>query len=246
MSVKTSYQPGEPIWFDLGTPDQAASHAFYGALLGWTSTQPSAQHGGYASYLLRDQLVAGSMPLAMPGQPPAWTCYVCTDDADKTTALVEQSGGVTLVAPMAVDDLGRMAVYADPAGAVFGVWEPGTHTGAQLTGENGTCTWIELTAEQPTQSAGFYQDVFGWEVSASDAYVEFKRAGTSVAGCTDPSQGTSGWLPYFEVEDPAAAAEQAVALGGSIVLPLTTFDGGSCTIVRDPHGAMLGLLHSGE
>ncbi len=244
MTTKTSYLPGEPIWSDLSTPDQAESAAFYGPLLGWTASSPQPEFGGYASFLLDGRKVAGVLPLMAPGQPPSWTCYLCSDDADTTAALVEQAGGTVLAAPMDVGDLGRMAVFVDPAGAVFGVWQPGTHTGSELVDQEGAQSWLELTADDPAAAPAFYGQTLGWEAKQSPAYVEFTLAGRAVAGCTDPSQGTSGWLPYFEVADPAAKADQAVALGGAVVLPFTTFDGGSCAIVRDPHGATFGLLHS--
>jgi hypothetical protein len=243
MTEKTAYAPGEPIWVELSTSDPAASAAFYGALLGWTATEPSPDLGGYASFELRGRKVAGVVPVMAPDSPVTWTCYVCTDDADRTAALVEQAGGGTVVPPMQVADLGRMAVFTDPAGAVVGVWEPGTHTGAELVDEVGTCTWIELTAAEPAQATAFYETVFGWLPKVSEAYVELTLGGTSVAGVTDPAQGTGGWLPYFEVADPGAAAARAQELGGEVVLPLTTFDGGSCAIVRDPQGAVAGLLH---
>lgn len=243
MPEKTAYAPGEPIWVDLSTSDQAASAAFYGALLGWTSTEPSPDMGGYASFLLDGRTVAGHVPLMAPDAPVTWTCYVCSDDAHTTAALVEQAGGSTLVAPMQVADLGSMAVFSDPAGAVFGVWQPGSHTGAELADQRGTCTWRELTASAPAEATPFYERVFGWQARVSEGYVELLLDGTSVAGVTDPAQGTSGWLPYFEVDDPAAAADRAQELGGTLVLPFTTFDGGSCTIVRDPQGAVFGLLH---
>ena len=243
MPEKTSYSPGEPIWVELSTSDPAASAAFYGALLGWTATEPSPDLGGYASFELDGRKVAGLVPLMAPDQPVTWTCYVCSRDAEQTAALVERSGGGTLVAPMQVADLGRMAVFTDPAAAVVGVWEPGTHTGAELVDEPGTCTWIELTAAVPAQATSFYETVFGWQARTSEAYVELTLGGGSVAGITDPSQGTAGWLPYFEVADPGAAADRAQELGAGLVLPLTSFDGGSCAIVRDPQGALVGLLH---
>ena len=58
------------------------------------------------------------MPVMSPDQPPSWTTYVCSDDADKTVALVESTRGTVIAPPMAVDDLGRLAVLADPSGAV--------------------------------------------------------------------------------------------------------------------------------
>jgi predicted enzyme related to lactoylglutathione lyase len=168
---------------------------------------------------------------------------VCSDDAEKTVALVEQAGGTTLVAPLQVGDLGRMAVFSDPDGAVLGVWQPGSHTGAELVEQRGTCTWQELTAAAPAAAAPVYERVRGWQARVSEAYVELLLDDRPVAGVTDPAQGTAGWLPYFEVDDPAATTQRAQELGATVVLPFTVFDGGSCSIVRDPQGAVFGLLH---
>ena len=43
-----------------------------------------------------------------------------------------------------VADLGRMAVFLDPAGAFFGAWQPGTHTGSELVDQAGTQSWVVL------------------------------------------------------------------------------------------------------
>ena len=40
---------------------------------------------------------------------------MCSEDADKTVALVESCGGTVIAPPVAVDDLGRLAVFTDPA-----------------------------------------------------------------------------------------------------------------------------------
>ena len=243
MSEKTSYAPGEPIWTDLSSPDLAVSKAFYGPLLGWTAEAPEDRFGGYASWLKDGRKIAGLMPVMSPDQPPSWTTYVCSEDADKTVALVESSGGTIIAPPMAVDDLGRLAVLTDPSGAVFGIWEPGTHHGAELFAEPGAPCWFELTSQDPAAAASFYSSVFAWSVKTSEEYVELQLDGQSVAGVTDPTQGTPpGWLPYFGVDDPAAKAREAEQLGGTVVLPLAEWPGGACSIVRDPHGAVLGLI----
>ena len=195
--ASTTPRPGAPIWMDLGTPDSAASAAFYGALLGWTVTAPDQEFGGYAEFLLDGRRVAGVGPLMAPEQSPSWTCYLCIEDAGSAAALVEQAGGSTLVPPMAIGDLGSMAVFSDPAGNTFGMWQPGTHTGWEVTGEEGTQSWFELSTATPSSAPDFYGAVLDWQAKSSDAYVEFTQSGDSVAGCCDTSQGTSGWLPYF-------------------------------------------------
>lgn len=243
MSEKTTYAPGEPIWVDLGSPDLAASAAFYGPLLGWTAEAPQEQFGGYASWLLDGRPVAGLMPLMSPEQPPSWTVYLCTEDADKTAARVQEAGGTVVAPPMSVDDMGRMAVFTDDRGTFFGAWQPGTHRGSELVHQEGAPTWVELTSDDPAGAAPFYAAVADLAPKPSEAYFELEAGGRSVAGIATTAQGTPpGWFPYFGASDPAAKARQAAELGGTVVLPLAEWPGGACSIVRDPHGALLGLI----
>ena len=232
MTNKTSYQPGEPIWVDLGTPDLDRSIAFYGALFG---------------FLKDGKKVAGLMPLMQEGQPPVWSSYICTDDADKTTALVADNGGTVHAPPMDVGTLGRMAIYADPAGGFFGAWQPRDHTGAELIDAEGTFTWTELSTRDQPAVHPFYGAVFGWTPQVSEGYTEFQLGGTSVAGCMDmppmvPAEVPSYWMPYFAAADPKAKAEQAAELGGTVLVPFQEFPGGTFAVVQDVHGSTFGLL----
>lgn len=248
MTVKSSYQPGEPTWVDLSTPDMDRTVAFYGALLGWTYGGGSEEFGGYGSFFLDGKQVAGVMPLMAPGMPAVWSSYISTDDADKSAALVTESGGQVIAPPMDVGDLGRMAVFADPVGAVFGVWQPKQMTGAELIDSDGAFTWTELTTRDQSAAHAFYRTVFGWEAAVAPEYTEFRLAGRSVAGCMDmpaelPGEVPSHWMPYFAVADPAAAAQQAAGLGATVLVPDLEFPDGRCSVVSDPHGSTFGLLH---
>jgi predicted enzyme related to lactoylglutathione lyase len=52
----------------------------------------------------------------------------------------------------------------------------------------------------------------------------------------------SVWLTYFGVDDPAAAAARAQALGGKVLLPASPqLREGSMAVVTDPSGAVLVL-----
>jgi predicted enzyme related to lactoylglutathione lyase len=247
MTKKTRYEPGEPTWIDLTTPDVTATVAFYGALFGWTAEEGLPEFGGYASFLKNGKKVAGVMPLMDASMPPVWTSYVSTDDADKTAALVSDNGGTVYAPPMDVADLGRMAVFADPVGAAFGVWQPGTHTGAELVDEEGTFTWTELSTRDQAKALPFYESVLGWTAKSMDGYTEFQLGGTSVAGCMDmpdmvPADVPSYWMPYFAADDPEAKAKQAAGLGATVLVPLMEFGGGRFSVVQDPHGSTFGLL----
>lgn len=247
MTEKTSYSPGEPIWLDLGTPDLDASIAFYGSLFGWTGVKGPEEFGGYTTMSKDGKSVAGIMPLMQEGQPPTWTCYVCTDDADKTTGLVTASGGTVVAAPMDVGTEGRMALYVDPTGAFFGVWQPRDHIGAQLVGAEGTFAWSELATRDVAAAKAFYEALFGWGAHEGEGYTEFQHGGTSVAGCMDmppgmPAQVPAYWMPYFAAADPAAQSDRATSLGGSVLVPMRDFPGGRFAVVQDQFGASFGLL----
>ncbi|MDT7550089.1 MAG: uncharacterized protein QOE84_2483 [Actinomycetota bacterium] len=247
MTEKSSYNPGEPIWIDLGTPDLDASIAFYGSLFGWTAEKGPAEFGGYTNFSKNGRKVAGLMPLMGPEQPPVWTSYICTDDADKTTALVSDNGGTVHAPPMDVATLGRMAVYSDPAGAFFGIWQPGDHIGAETLFEEGTFAWTELSTRDQAKATPFYEALFGWTAKSMEGYTEFQLGETSVAGCMDmpemvPAEVPSYWMPYFAAADPEAKAGEAAKLGGTILVPLMEFGGGRFSVVQDIHGSTFGLL----
>ncbi len=247
MTDKSSYQPGEPTWCDLSSPDTDASAAFYGALLGWTATEGQPEFGGYRTFQKDGKDVAGLGPIMAPGQPPSWTTYFAVDDAQKYADLATEHGGSVLAAPMEVGELGVMTVIADPTGAVFGTWQAKQMTGAQVVHEEGVYSWTELSTRDQGVAQPFYRALFGWEPQTSPDYTEFQLAGTSVAGCMDmpaevPAEVPSYWMPYFVSIDPAAHAKKAAELGGDVVVPYMDFGEGAFSMVRDPHGATFGLL----
>jgi uncharacterized protein len=248
MPERTSYQSGEPSWVDLGTPDLEGSIAFYGALFGWEAARGGDDVGGYTMFLLDGKNVAGAGPLMMEGQPSAWSSYVAVDDADAVSSLVQEHRGQVLVAPMDVLDVGRMAIFTDPAGAAISIWQPGTHQGAGIQGEEGTFAWTELSTRDQSSALPFYEAVFGWKPRSQAGYTEFELNGTSVAGCMDmppmvPAEVPSYWMPYFAAPDPATKAQQAAGLGATVLVPLMEFPSGAFSVVQDPQHATFGLLH---
>jgi len=236
MSERTSYEPGVPSWVDLSSPDTDASATFYGGLFGWElqSAGPVEETGGYGMFTLRGKQVAGVGPIMQEGQPPAWSVYVATDDADASAERAAAAGGSVLVDPMDVMDAGRMAVFAHPAAGVLGVWQSGRHTGA-VDG-----------------AKVFGQAVFGWKPEDQDfggmTYTLFNVGGTGVAGAmTTPSQVPDEvpafWLSYFTVEDCDAAVAKVQELGGRAFGAPHSLEGvGRFAVVADPHGATFGVI----
>jgi uncharacterized protein len=257
MTEMTTYAPGTPCWVDLASPDIDASAEFYGALFGWEAPErdDSEQLGGYRRATLGEKAAAGMMPLMQEGQPPAWSSYVSVEDAAATTAAVREAGGAVIVEPMAVMDFGTMAVFTDPTGAFFGIWQPGSFPGSEVVNEPSTFTWSELNTRDPEASKEFYAAVFGWatrdiDMGEGGTYTVFHREdppqeGEGVAGMLDmrgrvPDEVPAHWLAYFAVDDRDAAAAKAKEMGAEEIVSMD-MEMGKLAILRDPQGAVLGI-----
>lgn len=255
MSKVTSYIPGTPCWVDLSCADVDASASFYEELLGWSAGEMpnSAELGGYRRATFEGDDVAGLVPRMQPGQPQMWSTYVSVEDAAATAAKVTAAGGGVMFEPMDVMGLGTMAIFTDPEGAVFGVWQPGTFAGAARVNEAGALCWNELGTRDPEGSKSFYNAVFGWTFEehkmsrptdghGPETYVEFKRAddGGSVAGMMDiggmvPDQIPAHWLVYFGVDDADAAVETVKSAGGDVRFGPVTIPAGRFAVVAEPN-----------
>jgi predicted enzyme related to lactoylglutathione lyase len=254
MSERTSYEPGIPCWIDLGTPDIEAAAAFYGGLFGWSveEGENAEQAGGYRLATLRGKPVAGVMPLMQEGQPPAWTNYVSVADADATVARAREAGATVLAEPMDVMDLGRMAIFADPSGAVLGIWQPGTFIGAEVVNEAGALVWNELNTREVAGAKDFNGAVFGWGFEEREfetgTYNTIKVGGAGAGGILDitgrvPDEVPNHWLAYFAVDDIDASLAKASEGGGEVVFgPETIGEVGRIAVLKDPFGAVFALI----
>jgi len=127
--------------------------------------------------MLRDKPVDGPGLQMNPG-PPVSPTSISVESADATAAVVTAAGGAVIVPPMDVLDAGRMAVFTDPVGAIFSVWQPRAHKGAGLVGKAGALCWNELMTTDVEQSKVCYAKVFGWSAETQGEgpgqYTEFR------------------------------------------------------------------------
>jgi len=249
---ETTYAPGTPCWVDLSSPDLPATIRFYEGLFGWTSeTASEEQYGGYTTFSKDGKAVAAASPLQGDGQPPAWTTYFATDNIEGSVKLIQDAGGAVLVEPMDVAPHGRMAIFADPAGAVFALWQANEMKGAQLTNEPGSLTWNELLTRDIDGAKAFYQAVFHFAPDTQQygpgEYTMFNLDGKGVAGAMAmgpefPSEVPPHWKIYFAVDDCDAAVAKATELGGQVDSPPMDTPAGRMASLRDPHGAAFAVI----
>ncbi|MFG1944084.1 VOC family protein [Nonomuraea sp. NPDC048826] len=251
----STYVPGSPSWFDLGSPDVAASVTFYTGLFGWTANEVSEpEAGGYTTFHHDGKLVAAvayhqiDTPYHRPygpdgehGMPAIWTVYFTTDDADALTERVKAAGGEIIMMPMDVMDLGRMAVFADPAQAAFAVWQPLKMQGAEEIGVPGSVRRVDLVTTGDGRTAAFYRDTLGLAAGSG----EWQVAGRTVGGTRE--LGVTGavrphWAVTFGVEDVERTVRRAVDLGGRVENPPAATPMGVRADLVDPHGAGFSVL----
>ncbi len=167
MPERDGYMPGVPCWVDTSQPDPAAVLDFYSGVFGWEfeNRMPDDSQGEYHVAQLHggDVAAVGSIP---EGAPPmaVWNTYIWVESADDTAGKVRDAGGQVLDEPFEIPNAGRMAVFADPEGAVFCVWQAGEHRGAKVVNEHGALNFNGLNTRNVEGAKEFYGAVFGWNV----------------------------------------------------------------------------------
>ena len=267
MNPRDGYPAGVPCWLDSSQPDPDAAALFYGGLFGW-EFEDRTPDGSPMPYLVGrlpggDVAGLGSQPAGADG-PATWNTYVWVDSADETVAKVADAGGSVLMEPFDISDAGRMAVFADPAGATICVWQAKAGRGAQVVNEPGSWNFSGLHTPDPDGAKAFYGAVFGWETTDGDgtsfwrlpAYADhleerdpglrerMKQVGApdrfeeAVAWLQETAAGESPhWGVTFAVDDADAAAERTADLGGEILVAPVDAPWVRMTVLRDPQGA---------
>lgn len=253
MRVVSRYPDGVFSWVDLGTTDAEGAKAFYEGLFGWSFDDLPIDTGGvYSMARIEGKNVAGLGELdpdsQAQGVPPHWTAYVKHDDVDDVAARATNAGGQVLFPPMDVMDEGRMTVIQDPTGAMFGVWQPRNHIGAQLVNMPNTLVWTELQTGNVEAARAFYQSVFGWTYDVdAQGYVSCKQDERSQAGMMqigeDWGDVPPNWTIYFLVDDVENTVAKAQELGGQALMPPTPAgEIGKFAVLQDPQGAIFSVI----
>lgn len=254
MKLVTKYPDNYLSWIDLNTTDVAGAKKFYGELFGWEAIDLPIDGGGfYTMFQLDGHDVAGmgemDPAMAEQGVPVVWTTYVNHSDVDAVAEKVAAAGGTAVMPPMDVMESGRMAIFTDPAGGAFGVWQPNQHIGAKLVNHVNAWVWNEMQTKAPEPTGKFYSEVFGWaHGDDGNGYGMFMDGERALAGMIDMSQEEwfnfpNFWVPYFMVEDVAAATAKAESLGAKVhIANQSAGEMGAFSMLADPQGAMFYVM----
>jgi predicted enzyme related to lactoylglutathione lyase len=262
MSERDGFEPGVPCWIASVHPDPEGAVDFYTELFGWeaANTMPPDSPGRYYVCTLRGRDVAAIGSEHGGGTPSvaAWGTYIWVENADDAARKVTDAGGRIVTKPFDLD-AGRLGVVADPAGAVFSVWQPRTHRGAQVVNEPGAWSMSAINTPDPDGAKAFYGAVFGWESSAMDEQISMWHLPGFVGGepqqpvprdvvavmvaVSDAAEVPPHWSVDFWVGDLDATVETTTRLGGAVIVPPYDIPGTPLTqaVIADPQGATLSV-----
>lgn len=256
MPVVAAYKNGYFNWVNLSTAKLPAAQKFYEGLFGWSGEIAEGSRGSrYGAFFLDDREVTAFSPLDPEtqklGVPSHWLCSIAVDDCDATCDAIEDHGGTVVAGPFEPNELGRMAICADPSGAHFSIWQAGEHPGAEVINDIGTMAWHELMTTDVAKSKPFFEAVFGWTGTLQPfgnlEYTVFYMDGVAVAGMTpmaaDFHNLPSLWMVYFKVTDCREASARVEQLGGKILKNPGEIPGlGLFSVAEDSQGTLFGLI----
>jgi predicted enzyme related to lactoylglutathione lyase len=245
---------GRLVWYELLTTDPKAAIAFYTEVVGW-KTQ-AWESGDYTMWVASQGALGGVTKLPdaakQMGAPPYWQANIQVANVDETVAKVKQLGG-RVYHVETVPKVGRLAVIADPQGAVIAVYTP--EDGAMAPhdlAKPGEFSWHELYTTDHAAAFAFYREIAGWEqlgefdMGPMGKYLLWGREGKQLGGMmTKPKEMTApaAWMYYITTDDLDAALARAKAKSARVLNGPMEVPGGQRIVqLMDPQGAAFALV----
>jgi hypothetical protein len=120
----------------------------------------------------------------------------------------------------------------------------------------GVPCWADTTQPDPEAAAGFYGELFGWELEdtmppgAPGQYFVARQRGLDVAAISSPPPGASPlatWNTYVWVDDADDAAKRVRAAGGAVrAEPFDVLHAGRMATFADPGGAAFSVWQANQ
>ncbi|MFV8820016.1 VOC family protein [Haliea sp. E17] len=250
--------PGKIVWHDLITDTPEASRAFYSALFGW---EFKALGGiNYEVIYHQGQPIGGLVDqtrLPLQADISQWVAVLSVADIDTATAQFRAAGGTVFTPPTSLGSRGRLAVVADPQGAVLALLESGGHDPADSSAvpSSGNFLWNELWTGDVTRAGDFYSTLAPYSDTTRDLEFRGQRVDYEIlSSAGQPRLGIRNnpitqlppqWVSYLRVADAQQLQDllaRVESLGGKVLVPATARPaGGEVAVIADPSGAGIAL-----
>jgi predicted enzyme related to lactoylglutathione lyase len=256
MQETPRFAPGTFCWVELGTSDGEGAKKFYTELFGWDFFDAPVGPSMVYTMLKQDGKDVGALyqippEMAAQGLPPHWLSYISVANVDEAAAKAKDAGATLAKEPFDVMDVGRMAVVQDPTGAMFALWQAGTHPGSSIVNVPNSFCWNELATNDTAKAGDFYAVVFGWGKKVQEmgpmTYTTFLNGERPAGGMytlpPDMANVPPNWMVYFAVDDCDATVAKAASLGAKTISPAMDIPTvGRFSIQLDPQGAAFAVI----
>ena len=262
-ATQTTLQ-GKVVWHDLITDVPEASKHFYQTLFGWEFEEVSLDLGwfnsvNYTLIRLNGRLIGGMVDqtqLQSQNDISQWINSISVADVDAAVAILKDTGGQVITAPVDLAERGRLAVVTDPQAALFTLLQTNDQDPLDDAAVSiGDFLWDELWTEDINAASGFYTQLAGYADEDSLVQDDLVNTRYRVLRSQDkpragilkmPVDGLSPiWVSYLRVADAAsldAIIARVEALGGTILLdPQDREIGGRVALIAGPSGAGIAL-----
>jgi uncharacterized protein len=118
---------GTLCWADLSTPDRESVEPFYTGLLGWKVGKEDEEPAHAYWHIQNGEEFIGGLPPAThrnPQMPAHWLAYFLVNDCHASAEKAKRLGAQFHMPPTVMEDVGTIAVLADPQGATFAIFQP--------------------------------------------------------------------------------------------------------------------------
>ena len=114
---------GSVCWHEIHSPNSTATARFYKGLFGWGAKKATGLGMPYSFLSHAKTDFGGIAPLDKKSRAkPHWLVYFTVDDIEAATKKARKLGGKAAT-PIIDLPMGRIAVFSDPTGAAFGLYQ---------------------------------------------------------------------------------------------------------------------------
>ena len=211
---------GDVVYTSLWVPDADRAAAFFGAVLGWSSSPAPADHAR--------QVEGTTPPQGIHGGHERSSLYLCfaTDDLAAAVERVGAAGGQA--EEPVTEEHGTTVMCTDDQGAPFALFQLGSGGSAGsdeppprlLNGRGpGDLSYITLLVPDSVRFRAFYTAVLGWRFEPGHVEDGWGVLDVSPMAGLQGGHGESTGVPMYRVADIAGAVARVRAAGGTSTDP---------------------------
>jgi predicted enzyme related to lactoylglutathione lyase len=239
-----------PCWVDITVETEEQHHAmraFLSTLYDWTWDLGGPEMGFYSIASLNGSPVLGLG--RNEGGRGAMTTYFSTSKIDDAVARATDLGASVVVPAMQVMDLGSMALLADPTGATFGLWQPGSFHGFGVEYEENAPGWFDHASSDPARAGEFYASLTGHQLTTLEGDMRILQNGEQWFASVSNSPTGQGplWNPIIVVDSLERIHEVVPRHGGAILIEEMPVPGSAICVFSEPvNGTLMTVMRGGE